>query len=392
MFLLKYRKEPADRNLVGYVVFVSLAVLCHYSAALAFGVFALVVALDGLAGGGQARTWRRFAFSQAIPAALAGSLYVAHVRRTLQSDLMAMAFEPGGWLTDWLVASPADVWHSFVTFQNLQLPPEFQGRSALVLLAAIAASVLSRDRLVAVLAGSALSIALLASFLGVYPFGPTRHSLWLLVFTLPAMGWLVGQVVVGGSRAAFVTVGVSGAALLFGGQIEERIAAYPLRNEAMEERTVRRRDLAPLVVEYLGPAGDPRTILMSGQSYNMMMPLYALERRDGTVSADSMLFSFKYGTRDVVVSTLWDWQGPEDVARVLRSLPAGLPGRASDSEAPILLMAGGFDSELFRHISELEDRGAILRASWAVGPNPYGPPFLRLGAMVIDGQALMRQP
>jgi hypothetical protein len=390
--LLRYRADPTGGRLVAYVALASLAVLTHYGAALALGVFAVLVAVDGVSGRPRSIAWRRLAAAQAIPLSLVAGLYVAHIRATLGSDLMAQALEPGGWLSDWLIASPSDAWQSFVTYQNLQLPTEFQGRSALLLLAAVVASALSRDRLVAVLTASALAIAVGASALGVYPFGGSRHNTWLLVFTIPAVGWLVGHMIDRGRSVALTAAGALALLLLFGAAIESMLGAYPLRGNATEERTIRRRDLAPLVVEHMGPEGEPGTILMTDQTYNFLMPLYARERSDFTTSADSTLFRFAYGERNVVVSTLWDWEDWEDVTRVVRSLPVAFPGVGDDPGSPILLLAGGFNSALFSHLAELQERGALLGASWAVGPNPSGAPFLRLGAMVVDREALLRRP
>ena len=388
-YLLRYRSKPTDRTLMLYVVFVSLAMLSHYSAALAFGVFLVVVVYYHSAEEVDARSWKRLAAAQAIPAVLLGVLYLQHLRRALGSGLMDQAFRQGGWLNDWLVASPADAWHSFVTFHNLYLPTDFQGRAALLLLAAIVASALSRDRLVWVLAGGALAVALLASFLGVYPFGPSRHNAWLLVFTLPAVAWLVGRIIERGRLAVLAAVGVVAPALLFGGAMERSLGAYPLRGNAAEERAIRRRDLASLVVEQLDPAAEPRIILMSFQTYNLLMPLYAADRQNVTASSDVYLFSFSYGSRNVVVSGQWDWLGLDDVRQVVQSLPMRLPEVAPDPPGRVLLVAGGWGSSIFGSTSELEERGAIVESAVVLGSDPLGRPLLRLVAFVLDREALV---
>lgn len=72
---------------------------------------------------------------------------------------------------------------------------------ALFLLAAVAIGVIRRERTVWIFAGRALAAGLVTAGLGLYPFGSTRHSMWTLAFTVPAVGWLGGVLVEWGRRA-----------------------------------------------------------------------------------------------------------------------------------------------------------------------------------------------
>ena len=136
------------------------------------------------------------------------------------------------------------------------------------MLAALTLSALARDKSVAVLAGTALLAALTASALGVYPFGLTRHNAWLMVFTVPALAVLGGHLIDVGRRAALIACGVVLAVLLAGGPLERALAGPSSASdtqvrEATDEQLLRSVELAPLVVDRLGPEGEPRIIIMS---------------------------------------------------------------------------------------------------------------------------------
>ncbi len=394
--LLRYRSDPNIRSLVAYAVLLSLAALCHYSAALAIAAFSGLIAYDGLIGSDRA-AWKRLVSIHLIPVLIFAGLYATHVRTTLETDLMGLAFGPEGWLSAWLVRSPADAWNSLVSYQIFHLPLGLRVRSALLMLAALTLSALARDKSVAVLAGTALLAALTASALGVYPFGPTRHNAWLMVFTVPVLAVLGGHLIDVGRRAALIACGVALAVLFAGGPLEQALAGPSSASdtqvrEATDEQLLRSVELAPLVVDRLGPEGEPRIILMSEQSYNLMMPLYAGDRDQITHSPDSALFYFSYGARDVLVARRWDWDTAEDVSSLLASLPSALPGIVRGESLQVLLVAGGWGSRMFTQLPEFDARGALLDQAYALGRDTAGEPFVRLLTVVIDSDALIGSP
>lgn len=394
--LLRYRSEPNRRNLIGYGVLLSLAVLCHYSAALALAAFSALIVYDWIRGWDRV-AWKRLVRGHAVPVLIFAGLYAAQVGTMLDSDLMELAFGPEGWLSAWLVQSPADAWNSLVSYQILLLPPSLRFRAALLMLTAIAVSALARDKSVAVLAGTALLAALAASALGVYPFGPTRHNAWLMVFTVPALGVLGGHLVAAGRRKGLLASGVLLAVLFAGAPLERALigpsyASDALLRQATDEKVLKRVELAALVVNQLGREGEPRIILMSEQSYNLMMPLYAGARDQAQYSADSALFRFSYGAREVVVARRWDWETADDVSDLLTSLPNALPGLIRDEPWRVLLVAGGWGSRLFTQLPEFDARGALFDQAYAIGSDTEGRPSARVLAVVIDPDALTGSP
>jgi len=384
--LLRYRSDPSARRLVLYSACMVSALLIHYSAALALACFCVVVVHYALTRTVESPAWRRLALAQLVPGSVLGALYVRHLSTTMGSALMGDALGPNGWLGRWLIAGPADAWYSFVTFQVFHLPPDFRGRAALLMLAAMGVA-LARDRLVAVIAASGLMAALAASALGLYPFGPSRHDTWLIVFTLTALGWLAGHVVDRGPRAARSAALVLALALVAGAPLERVFGAdFPLTN-ATDERAIRQRDLATLVTRQLDLAVGPDIILMTEQPYNLLMPLYADVRQDARMSPDSTVFGFSYGSRMIVVARKWDWDDLDDV--LLTLIAAGsIPGAPAPSDRPVLVVAGGWGSSLFADLPGLEASGAMLDAVRVLGRDPDGEPLVRMMGIILDVSAL----
>ena len=383
--LLRYRADASGRRLVLYLICVVPALLTHYSAALAFASFCVVVGYYALAKYVDTAAWRRLALAQVVPAAVFVGLYLWHLSTTIGGALMGDALGPSGWLSQWLIGSPGDVWFSLATFQVFHLPPDFRGRAALLLLAALGVA-LARDRLVALVVGVGLAAACTASALGLYPFGGSRHDAWLIVFTLPALGWLVGHLIERGNRSAWTGAAVLAVTLVAGGPIERLFGPDFASTNETDEKVIRQVDIAALVVPWMDPT-DPATILMTEQSYYLLMPLYADQRESARLSPDSTVFTFSYGARTVVVARQWDWDGIDDVGTTLTAA-ATVSGSALDARGAVLLVAGGWGSALFAHIPRLEASGALTDLVRVLGRDPAGEPIVRMVGMVLDTKAL----
>jgi hypothetical protein len=313
-------------------------------------------------------------------------LYVVHLRFVVGSDMMKDALGAGGWLVPWLIASPADAWRAILRFQAYLLPQGFQVRSVLMLVVACAATAASKDqdRTPAVLTVCGLGAAVLAAWLGLYPLGEARHSTWLVALTLPTLGWLAGWAMQRDKRAALVSLGVLVLVLAAGGPLERVLGAEPIQPLAAEEQLVRSDSMAPLVVTRLDPAAEPRTILMSQQTYNVLMPLYASAHQEAGTAPDLQhMFSFPYGERTIFVAPQWDWDGGiNDVLRLTPFLPGDSAADAGDRT--ILLLAGGWGSGFFSDLPELAREGAVLGDSRAVGTDSNGRAILRMMAVLLD--------
>lgn len=404
--LLRYQAEGDGRWLIAYAVFLALAELTHYSAALGLAVFSVLIVHDLVTGRLRGRAAIRALSAHAVPALVFGALYLLHLRPALESELMAQALGPGGWLTGWLVDSPGAAWDNLVAYQDFHLSTTFRVRTVILLLAAVALSAASRDRTVSVLAASALGVGILVSALGLYPFGESRHNAWLTVFTTPALGWLAGRLTTG---ARVPAVAAASAALLlfaFGAPLETALGPPPRPSVAfqtsqpgqgatrteephpLEEHLISIEELAPLIVQRMDPEGEPETIVMTEQTYNVLMPLYAGDRDHLAFSADSTLFSLDYGTREIVVFRTWDWAGVEDLARRVQRIAGAHPAIEWEGESTLLLVVGGWGSTILPHMVRLTGEGVIREMTVAPGGDASGRFVVRIAAAVVDPEAL----
>lgn len=370
-FLLSHLQEPAGRRLAGYLTLTCLALLTHYSSVLALGVFGLVVLADGAGRGFGNPGWRKVAAWHALPAALIVGLYVFHLRPLAASALADEALD--GWLLPFMIRSPSDVWLSLLGFQHHLAGPWLRGPLALLLLGAVGLAGYRRDfRVLAVGAGAVL-VAMVAAALGAYPFGSTRHSAWATVFIVPTLGWFLASALDSGADATRrrVLLGLGGL-ILVGGPLGTLIGADRAR-WAPEERVLREPYLQAMLPE-LDPTAEPELMVMSDQTFNLLLPFYPAEREDAVFSADSSAFHFPYGERRILVSRTW----------AFLSLANGRPGtdlqtflrRSADefeelglrSADRLMFVDGGWGLPVAVQIQQVAASGSPLVASSRIVP------------------------
>lgn len=382
-FLLLYRRAPSARHLVWYTAFVVLAVLTHYSSVLAVGALGLVVGSDGMGRGFNRPEWKRLAVSHVAPVVVTGMLYVVHVRRLSGSPLADDALS--GWLSYYMVDSPLTAWLGFLGYQWLVVPDWGRAPAALFLLVACAAAIVRRDALPAVMALGALAVAVTAAALHVYPFGATRHAVWLMTFTVPVLGWL-GAWVVGMPRTrAAAAVGGFAVVLIMGGPLGTALGADEAP-WAPSERVLRRDNVARMV-NFLDPQGEPALTLMSSQTFYLLLPFYPGEREGAVFAPDSSIFHFPYGSRRVLVSSAWDFTaGPDARATghlvgTLAGADVAFPELSIGTHETAVLLVGGWRPPLIDELLSMSGAdGAVLHATYVPG----------LFAFLIDLPALLR--
>lgn len=350
-FLLRFREDGGTRALAGYTTLGILAALTHYSSALALGAFGLLVIFDvathpsGPLEATRDPELRRLVLASAAPLAVLAGLYLSHARSLSTSALADEALN--GWLSFYMIDAPPDAWLGYLGVKSLVSHAWLRGPTALLAVAGVVVSLRSRDRTLGVLTVGALVIALLAATLGAYPFGSTRHSSWLLVFLLPAVGGAIGAIARSAIRegaravpaAAVLLVGLGGpVGLLLG------LASAPW---APTEHVLRQADLTQMV-DVMDPSGEPHTIAMSAQTFYLLLPFYASERERARFSADGDLFHFRYGERDILVTQAWDFTaGPDPsatghLAGVLAAARDEFPSLELDSRRTLSLLVGGW--------------------------------------------------
>ena len=89
-----------------------------------------------------------------------------------------------------------------------------------------------------------------------------------------------------------------------------------------------------------------------------------------------------------MVERRWDWAGVPHVADVLDRIPLAFPELGWDGSETVLVLAGGWGSQLLVRAPELVQRGVVDDPMWALGPDHTGALTVRLGAMPVDPRAL----
>jgi hypothetical protein len=226
-------------------------------------------------------------------------------------------------------------------------------------------------------------LGLVAAAAGVYPMGATRHSTWMLAFTLPALAWAVGFALTSGRKWA--VAGVAAVVVLVAARDGVGIAIdVPDSPWAAPERVLRRTNLLEML-DLLDPDGAPRLWVMDLQTYYLLLPFYVTERQVARSGPDDTFFHFRYGVREVVVVRSWLLTAGADGAREesnLRSLADRvdrfdpLLGMASAREVQVLV--GGWRSDVVDQLLTLEESGVVTNHRMVPG----------LFAFLVDMQRL----
>ena len=360
--LLRYGRAPERRTLLGYVVFLVLALLTHYSSVLALGAFGGVALYLLYSTEMTAEARRDLALAHVVPVVLLLGLYFFHLRGLMASNMAEDALQ--GWLSAYMVDSPREAWFAFVGLQTTVAGRGLGGAVTVLMIAALALAVAHRAWLPVVVAGSALLVGLVAAAAGVYPMGAIRHSTWMLAFALPALAWGVGFVLISGRR--WVVAGVVAVVVLIAARESVAIGiGVPDSPWAAPERVLRRANLVTMA-DLLDPEGAPRLWVMDQQTYYLLLPFYFTERKEARSGPDDTFFHFRYGERDVVVVQSWFLTAGADGAQDdsnLRSLTDRvdrsdlLLGMGSAGEAQVVV--GGWRSEVMDQLLALEDSAVV---------------------------------
>jgi hypothetical protein len=353
--LLRYFREPSGALLVLYAVSASLAALLHYSAALGLGVIGVLVLADGIARGWERPEWHRLLAMQLFPGAIVGILYVSQLRQLMDSPVAEFALT--GWLSGYLIHTPSDVWLSLVGFHSALVGDWAAVSATSVSLIGLAYAARRREWTLLLAVASGLLVATICASLQLYPFGAGRHSAWLLPFVTPGLAWLLQLLVTSGRRApafAALTVGaiVAGTMLraLLGGDLTEPAAReHVLRQEHVDA-----------MAGVLDPQGAPRVVVMSLETYRLLVPVFALDRQRAQLSPDRLVAHFRWGTRDVIVLPGLDiavgpsqLDQPNHLYTATRRAAAGFGVALPENGEPVLVLSGGWHVEGIFELAEI---------------------------------------
>ncbi len=379
--LFRYRTEPSTRALVVYAASTSAALLTHYASGLAVGALGLTVVALGTPHRRRDPDWRRLFWAHLVPGLVVVAMYVVHIRPLAGSALADEALD--GWLSFYMVTRPADAWLGFLGFQHLLAGPWLRGPIALLTLSAFGLAA-RRAPILSLLGAMSLVMAIAAAALGIYPLGSTRHTVWLAFATVPALGWLAGQLVEASRTVQLGSVAATAVLLALGGPVG-RLVGTEAAPWAPPDQVLLQDDLTR-IVGTLDPGSGPEVILMSAQTFYLLLPFYPQEREAAEFSADGRYFHFPYGQRRIVTTTAWDFtaparsEGESHIANVIRDVDRAFPTVGLATQDPATLLVGGWRPAFVDELAALAERTSFLYSS------AYVP---GLFAYVLDVEALL---
>lgn len=381
-FLLRYGRAPARDALAWYVGLLCLALLVHYGSMLAMGAFG-GVALYFLARGGMSlQDGRELVLAHVLPVVVVVGQYFFHLRKLAASSLARNAFQ--GWLHSYMVHSPRTAWLAFVGLQTLVLGRRMGGLVTVLMVGALVLAVVRRQWLPLVLAGSALVVGVAAAALGEYPMGSTRHSLWMLVFTVPVLGWATAVILTSGRRQALAFAAAVAVLAVAPVGVAVGVLSTPW---APAERVLKRSDLLK-VSSVVDPDARPRLEIMDQQTQYLLMPFFWKEQASAVDGPSDTFSYFAYGSREIVVAHSWALTTRADGTDVRGNLRALLsrvrlaaPRRLGMTSAKrVQVVVGGWPTEAVAGLLALADSGVVVSDKLVPG----------LSTFIVDPHGLAR--
>jgi len=364
--LLRYLRTRSGRALGGYVALSSLALLTHYSSVLALGAFAALALQQGLVQRWRGAAWRPVIAAHAALGALMLALYFLHLRHLVGTTLSDAALD--GWLGPYMVRSPGSAWVAFLGFTRLLGASWLVGPLAVSLVTALGLSAASGDRRPLVLGAAGLTLAVAGAAAGLYPFGPTRHSLWLMALVVPVLGWLAARLVALPRRTGVLVLGLA-ATLLLSGETVGRWLGLRQTPGAAPERVLRTDDVERMR-DLLDPDGRPELVVMSRQTFHLLLPLYPSGWENAQVAPDSSAMSFRIGGRRIVAARGWELRAIPAVAGdtsplidVLSTAEREFGRTDGERDASALVLAGGWEFAIMADLRSLEGPEPVLRSA-----------------------------
>lgn len=363
--LLRYRRSPSNRALAGYALLTSSALLTHYSSGLAVATLGVTVAALGVGGRWRETPWRKLFGAHVVPGIVVVLMWLIHIRPLAGSALADEALD--GWLSFYMIDGPTQAWLALLGFQHILTGPWLRGPLALLTIAALVWAT-RRNPIVAILGGSGLAIAVAAAGLGVYPMGSTRHSIWLTFVLVPALGWLVATLwtALGGSRR-WAAIGIVALLAAAGGPVGSAIGAERAP-WAPPDQVLLQEDLTRMIA-VLDPNEGPPLLIMSAQTFYLLLPFFPGERETAEFSPDRRHFHFGYGNRRVLTTEAWDFTAGPDagdaahVQRVLREAASAFPALEIPTQDPAMLLVGGWRPAFIDELTALADEHGFVRSS-----------------------------
>jgi hypothetical protein len=134
-----------------------------------------------------------------------------------------------------------------------------------------------------------------------------------------------------------------------------------------DDRILRWDDLATMT-DVIDPEGRPELVLMSAETFYLLVPFYPREREQAAFSADSALFRFPFGRRTMVATAAWEFAPASgagtggSLGEVLGVADRAFPEVDLARDSLAVLLVGGWSAPLVRELTELSREHPFLRA------------------------------
>jgi hypothetical protein len=335
-----------------FLASMTVALLTHYSTLLLLAGLAATLAGMGAAGAiGRRQLASLLRWSAPLPA-LAVALYFGHIRMLAESALAAESV--GTWLRAYYLHGASAPWLSLLGLLSAVAPSGWESLGMLLLLAGVGLAALHRLWLSALLPVVLWVLAAALGLAELYPFGASRHSLYLVAPLLLPISYALAWALASGWRTALVAAALIGAFAVPGTRdaVGDLMGARHVSRGITVERSMSRKAVRALEERLAELREEPGAIVMSYQAFYQFMPLYHREREGATLSLPrpSLAMHFRWDRRDVLVWNRWLFKIGDDqlddeshLVNALPTLDRLFPDVGLLSGANVVFLFGGWD-------------------------------------------------
>jgi hypothetical protein len=294
---LRYLETRRGRDLALGAALLLLATLTHYSALILAGGLALVLAGLLARGALPRREAPRLAAALGVVPLGFGLLYALHVGPHLAHSRLREAARE-----QWVQFLPGDLaglWSGLAGLSGYVFGPRLDALATLLFLLGVA-SLLRRRSPFSALALGAIGLSAALAWLGQYPFGSTRHVLYLAVVLVPCVAEALSRLLSARPpRAIAAALALAGLAALPG----PLRSGLRVRPQPINLETATSWETAQGAARTLERARARRTLVFfDRQTYEVLMPLVYRERERARRAGSPPVERLPWGVSELLVA------------------------------------------------------------------------------------------
>jgi hypothetical protein len=357
-YLVRFLRVGGRRTLALYATLMIGALLMHYGTMLAFAGVGLALVVLAVCRQLAAEKVRPLVIWNLPVLTVTVAEYLWHIQPKLEgSKLVNDSLQ--GWLNPFMIHGASDVVPRLLGMLSSAFLYTYEGPVAIALVAGLAVAFARRNFHVALFTTSILAVAIVASAAQKYPLGCSRHSLYLAGIVAPPIAFAIAWGIARGLRTAIVTVAVVAALLVFRDQVSNALGSPDLYRDP--ENPLLRSHYAKAKKVFV--RNTPGFTLMSVQTYYQFMPEYHRERQSARRSGDGAFRLFRWGQRDMLVYSGWEFNVDVDDAgkpfrhhlhEVIMRIDREMPDLHFGEQTSVMLFVGSW-SRLDRKLDLLGD-------------------------------------